>query len=295
MRVKVIINPAAGQAEPILSVLDDVFAEGGIEWDVALTHKTGDGTRETLTAADKGYDFIGVYGGDGTITEVASALAEGGPPMLVLPGGTGNALAEDLGIPPTLAEAAALVNSDASEVRRVDMGRSGDCWFVLRLTMGLEASMVAAATRQLKDRYGWLAYAFAGMQAISNAPMAMYTIEADGTTAECEGIAAIVANSAATGVAGARIANDVSVSDGFLDLVVLKNTDLPGLLGAAVASAREQPSSLLSHWRGREIHVQANPAQTVLADGEEAGSTPISVSIVPGAIGVVVPKQHPPA
>ncbi len=293
MRVKVIINPAAGQSEPILSVLNEVFAAGEIEWDVAITHKAGDGVKETRAAADKGYDLIGAYGGDGTVTEVASALAEGGPPMLVLPGGTGNALAEDLSIPPTLAEAAALVNGELSEVRRVDLGRSGNRWFVLRLTMGLEAAMVAAATRQMKDQYGWLAYAFAGIQAISNAPTATYAIEADRMTGQCDGIAAIVANSAATGVAGARIANDVSVSDGLLDLVVLNSTDLPGLLGAAAAGAREQSSPLLSRWRGREIRVRANPAQTVLADGEEAGSTPISVSIVPGAIGVVVPRHHP--
>ena len=291
MRVKVIINPAAGQPEPILSVLNDVFAQGGIDWEVALTHEAGDGVVEARNAAEKGFDLIGAYGGDGTITEVATALAEGGPPMLVLPGGTGNALAEDLGIPPTLAEAAALVNGDVSEVRRVDMGQSGDRWFVLRLTMGLEAAMVAAASRELKDRYGWLAYAFAGMQAIANAPMAVYSIVADGETGECEGIAAVVANSAAMGVAGTRIASDVSVSDGLLDLVVVKNTDLPGLLGIAVAGTQERPSPLLSRWRGKEFHVQADPVQTVLADGEETGSTPMSVSVVPGAIGVVVPRQ----
>ena len=290
MRVKVIINPAAGQPEPILSVLNDAFAPGGIDWDVAITHKAGDGAIAAREAAAKGYDLVAAYGGDGTVTEVASALAEGGPPILLLPGGTGNALAEDLGIPLALAEAAALVNGDVSEIRKVDLGRCGDRWFVLRLTMGLEAAMVAAATRELKDRYGWLAYAFAGMQAISAAPMATYSITADDKAAECEGIAALIANSASMGIAGTRIADDVSVSDGLLDLVVVKQTDLPGLLGIAAAAAQERPSPLLSRWRGKEIHVEANPQQTVLADGEEGGSTPVTASIVPCALGVVVPR-----
>ena len=123
-------------------------------------------------AAEQGYDLIGVYGGDGTVTEVASALAGGGPPILLLPGGTGNALADDLGIPPTLREAAGLFDGALSEVRRVDLGRSADRLFVLRLTMGLEAAMVAAATREMKDVYGWLAYAFGGLQALSVAPTA---------------------------------------------------------------------------------------------------------------------------
>jgi YegS/Rv2252/BmrU family lipid kinase len=291
MRVKVVINPVSGKPEPVLSVLNDVFGEAQIEWDVAITHKSGDGVTAAREAADQGYDLIGAYGGDGTVTEVATALAAGGPPMLVLPGGTGNALAADLGIPPTLAEAAALASGDLGEVRRVDMGRSGDTWFVLRMTMGLEADMVAAATRELKDRYGWLAYAFAGLQALSAAPTVNYSITVDGKTAESEGIAALVANSASTGVAGARIADDVLVSDGLLDVVIVTPADLPGLVGTAVDAMQGQQSRLMSRWRGSEIRVESDPPQPVLADGEAAGSTPVDVVVVPGAVGVVVPKD----
>jgi diacylglycerol kinase family enzyme len=211
--------------------------------------------------------------------------------MLVLPGGTGNALAADLGIPATLAEAAALASGELGEVRRVDMGRSGDTWFILRMTMGLEADMVAAATRDLKDRYGWLAYAFAGLQALSAAPTVKYSIIVDGKPAESEGIAALVANSAGTGVAGSRIADDVLVSDGLLDVVIVTPADLPGLLGTAVDAMQGQQSRMMSRWRGSEIHVESDPPQPVLADGEEAGSTPVDVVVVPGAVGVVVPKD----
>ena len=290
MRVKVIINPVSGKPQPILSVLNEVFAPGGIDWDVAITHGEGDGVVAACKAAEQGYDLIGVYGGDGTVTEVASALADGGPPILLLPGGTGNALADDLGIPPTLKEAAALVDETLSEVRRIDLGRSADRLFVLRMTMGLEAAMVAAATREMKDVYGWLAYAFGGLQALSAAPTATYSIAVDGVTAECEGLAAMVANSASTGVPGVRIADNVSVSDGLLDLVIVQKTNLPGLLGIATAAAQEEPSSLLNRWRGKEIRVEAKPVQVILADGEEAGSTPVSVTIVPAAVGVLVPR-----
>jgi diacylglycerol kinase family enzyme len=224
---------------------------------------------------------------------VASALVDGGPPILVLPGGTGNALAEDLGIPPTLAAAAALADGAVSEVRRVDLGRAGDRWFVLRMTMGFEAEMVATATREMKDRYGWLAYALSGLQALGTAPVAKYMMTIDGKTAECEGLAAIIANSASTGVSGVRIAADVDPSDGLLDLVVVQNSNLSGLLGIAAAAAQGQDSALLSRWRGKEIHVESTPSQAVLADGEESGRTPVDVTVVPGAVGVVVPRPVP--
>jgi len=291
MRVKVIINPAAGQAEPVLSVLNDVFGPAGIEWDVAITHKSGDGLTAARAAAGQGYDLIGAYGGDGSVSEVVSGLAEGGPPILLLPGGTGNALAADLGIPPGLAEAAALAVGEAGEVRRVDVGRSGKLWFVLRLTTGFEADMVSAATQEMKDRFGWLAYAFSGLMAISDAPMTMYRITVDGAEVECEGLAALVANSAMVGVSSLRIAADVDVSDGLLDVVVVQRADLPGLIGSAADAAQGQQPRMMSRWRGKEIHLETTLPQAVLADGEDAGLTPVGVTVVPGAVGVLVPKR----
>lgn len=290
MRVKVIINPAAGKAEPVLSILNTVFGDAGIDWDVAITHEAGDGETAAREAARKGYDLIGAYGGDGTVAEVAAGLAKGGPPILLLPGGTGNALAEDLGIPPDLAAAAALAVGDAGVVRRVDLGRSGKRRFVLRMTMGFEAAMVRDTTREAKDRYGWLAYLLTGVQQLANPPMAVYTITIDGTVVESEGIAAIVANSASTGVPGVKIADDVDVSDGLLDIAVLQSADLPTLLGSVADAAQGQTPRILSRWRGKEIHVVAKPVQEVFSDGEEAGKTPLDVSVMPGAVGVLVPK-----
>jgi diacylglycerol kinase (ATP) len=289
-RVKIVINPAAGKAEPVLSVLNDVFGSAGIEWDVAITHESGDAVTAAREAARDGFDLVGVYGGDGTVGEVASALAEGGPPILLLPGGTGNALAGDLGIPTQLADAAALAVGGSSEIRLVDLGRTGKRFFVLRLTMGFEASLVGAATREMKDRYGVLAYVLGGLQMLSDLPIATYAITVDGKDFECEGLAAIVANSAGTGVAGMRLVNDVDVSDGMLDLLVVQGADLPSLLGSAADAMQGQEPRVLSRWSGREIRVEATPTQAVLADGEKAGSTPVTVKVMPGAIRVLVPK-----
>jgi YegS/Rv2252/BmrU family lipid kinase len=288
--VKIVINPAAGKAEPVLSVLNDVFGPEEIEWDVAITHKADDGVAAAAEAADQGFDLIGVYGGDGSVAEVASALAEGGPPILLLPGGTGNALADELGIPVLLADAAALALEGASEVKRVDLGRVGERWFVLRLAMGLEATMVDATTREMKNRFGWLAYALSGLQALAQPPIATYSITVDGQTFECEGLAAMVANSANTGVAGVKLASDIDVSDGMLDVVVVQSANLPSLLGSAAAVVQGQEPPILTHWKGKNIRVNASPAQSVLADGEEAGVTPIDVSVAPGAVRVLVPK-----
>lgn len=295
MRIKVVVNPVAGKHELALGVLNDVFGAAGITWDVAITHGPGDGLAAARQAVEEGYDLVGAYGGDGTVSEVASALAGGGPPMLLLPGGTGNALADDLGIPTGLAEAAALATGGPPSIRRVDLGRSGQRWFVVRMTMGVEVAMVSGATREMKDRWGWLAYAFAGLQALQETPISKYTIVVDGRAFECEGVAALIANSASTGVAGVSVAADVDVSDGVLDVIVVQAADLGGLLGSAKDAAQGQQPRLLSHWRGAEIHVESSPVLSVLSDGEKAGRTPVDVTVAPGAVGVVVPKTAVPA
>lgn len=291
MRAKIIINPAAGKPEAVLTVLNDVLGEAGIEWNVAITHAAGDGVEAARKAADQGYDLIGAYGGDGTIAEVAAGLADGGPPILLLPGGTGNALAEDLGIPTDLAAATALAVGGAGEVRRVDLGRWGERWFVLRVTMGFEAAMVRDTTKEMKDRYGFLAYALSALRSLSDPPVATYAMTIDGERVRCEGVAAIIANSASTGVAGVRIAADVDVSDGLLDVVVVQRNDLATLLGSAADAAQGLQPRMLSRWRGKEIHVDSVPAQAVLADGEDAGKTPGDVTIAPGAVGILVPRS----
>jgi len=290
MRIKVIANPSAGQPEPVLSVLNDAFGPAAIDWDVVVTHGKGDGYDAARRAVDEGYDLIAAYGGDGTVTEVASALALGGPPMAILPGGTGNALAEDLGIPRTLAEAAALIAGGVYDIRRVDMGRVGDGYFILRLTMGFEASVVETATRELKDRFGWLAYAFAGLQALADPARTCYLIEVDGVAVEAEGLACIVANSASMGVIDVKIADGVDLSDGLLDVIVVDLPDLSAFLGSAADVAVGEPPRGLTRWRGERIRIETRPQQPVLADGEDAGKAPVEASVVPGAIGILVPK-----
>jgi diacylglycerol kinase (ATP) len=290
VRIKVIANPGAGQPEPVLSILNDTFGAAGIDWEVAVTHGPGDAYDAARQAAGESWDLIGAYGGDGTVAEVASALSSGGPPMAILPGGTGNALAEDLGIPKTLAPAAALVAGGEYDIRPVDMGRAGDRLFIVRLTMGFEASVVEAATRELKDRFGWLAYAFASLQTLADPPRAVYRIDVDGEVVEAEGVACIVANSASTGVLGVKIAEGVSVSDRSLDVFVFERADLLSLAGDAADTMAGQERRSMSRWRGELIRIESRPEQSVLADGEAAGTTPAEVSVVPNAIGVVVPK-----
>lgn len=290
MRIKIVVNPGAGQPQPVLAILNDTLGEAGLDWDVAVTHKSGDGFAAAKQAADEGYDLVCSCGGDGTVSEVAAALSGGSIPMGVLPGGTGNGLADDLGIPSDLKDAAALVASKAYDLRSVDVGRVGNKLFVLRVTMGFEASVVEDATRELKDKYGWLAYAFASLRTLTDPPKAMYRVEVDGEIHEAEGLACIVANSASTGVMGMKLSDRVDVSDGQLDVIIAESTDLATWAESAADAAGGSEPRSFCRWRGTTIKVESTPVQSVLVDGEDGGRTPVAVSVLPGALKIAVPR-----
>ena len=104
-RIHIIVNPAAGRDRPMLSVFNSVFQPAQVDWDVSITKTAGDARRLARQAAAAGVEAIAVYGGDGTVMEVASALVDTQTPMIILPGGTGNSVANELGIPRDIAQA----------------------------------------------------------------------------------------------------------------------------------------------------------------------------------------------
>jgi diacylglycerol kinase (ATP) len=291
-RVRVIINPAAGKDQPILKALNAAMKTAGADWDVSITKEAGDGSRLAREAVEAGVGLVIAHGGDGTVMEVATGLMHSNVPMAIIPGGTANVMAMELGIPGDVVEASALaINPDAS-IRTVDMGQINDHYFLLRAGMGFEAVMVEGADRELKDRLGILAYVLSGLQALADPPVARYHLSFDGQELDTEGLTCIVANSGTIAAAGILLAPTINVSDGLLDIVVVTKSDLPSLVGllASVVGGNENTQAL-QHWQVSEVTIAADPPQSVQADGEIIGKTPITARVIPAAVRVIVPLK----
>jgi YegS/Rv2252/BmrU family lipid kinase len=242
-------------------------------------------------AIKAGADAVAVHGGDGTVMEVASGLIGSGVPMAIIPGGTANVMAAELGIPNDLVEACALAVNPKSALRAVDVGQVGEAYFILRAGMGFEAAMVEGADRDLKDRLGVLAYAFSALQALADPVIARYHLYLDGLEVETAGLTCIIANSGATGAPGVSLAPMIDVSDGLLDVIVVRKADLPSLISLAARVVRgEESSQTLLHWQAREVTVVADPPQTVQVDGEILGKTPVMARVIPHAVKIIVPQ-----
>jgi YegS/Rv2252/BmrU family lipid kinase len=299
-RVHVVINPASGKDEPILNVLNDVFRDHGIEWDASITHRYGDAGDQARAAIEAGVDLVAGYGGDGTQHELANAIVGASVatgrrvPMGVLPGGTGNGFARELGVPGKLRDAVeAMCRSDRT--RAIDVARLtavgqpevADRYFIQRLYVGIEPE--EQTSRELKDRYGVFAYAVNLAQHSGTPTHARYAATLDGDSVEFEASRVYVVNSGMMG-SGLRITHGYAIDDGLLDCFALDRGNLDTMMSAVTRFIDLHTAGAARYFRqARSIMIDTDPDQPIWADGEYIGRTPVTIDVLSGALSVVVP------
>ncbi len=299
-RVHVVINPASGKDEPILNTLNDVFRTHDVAWDISLTHKYGDATDQALAAIAAGVDLVAGYGGDGTQHEIANAClraaAETGrqAPMGVLPGGTGNGFAREMGVPGTLREAA-VVLCTSTNTRSIDVARltsiaqaqAADRFFIQRLYVGIEPE--EQTSREMKEKYGVFAYAVNMAGRSKNQRRHLYRADVDGEHLEFEATKVYLVNSGMMGT-GLRITHTYAIDDGLLDCFGIDQQSHDTMVAAAARFLDVHTASASRYYRqARSVTLDTEPDQPVWADGEYVGRTPVTVEVAPRALSVVVP------
>jgi diacylglycerol kinase (ATP) len=171
------------------------------------------------------------------------------------------------------------------------MGRIRDEYFILRVGIGFGARKVAYADRALKNRVGALAYSVAAGKALKESRIAHYRITLDGKTVEADGVTCLIDNAGTMGIKDVKPAKEILVDDGYLDVLVLGNKGISDLVasGSALLDGNKGPM-LIEHWQAREISIEVDPPQPVTVDGEMVEDTPLTASIIPGVLKILVPK-----
>jgi YegS/Rv2252/BmrU family lipid kinase len=292
-RAVVIANPASRRGERLAERARKELTERSVFCDLVFTERPGHATELALKNAPH-YDAVFALGGDGTVMEVASALAGTNTPVGVLAGGTGNLLARALGIPLSIRKAIpALVEGvqRVIDVGRFDSGRR----FAMAAGVGIDASMVAETPKWMKRRLGVAGYALMGslaaIRTVIRHDFFHARIMIDGCAHERDAAAVMVANFGA--VLGNRITlgPEIRTNDGFLDVCVFS----PRTLGDALRITRRllradfSADPCLLYVQGRNVRVETTPALQWQADGELMGQTPFSVEVEPLAVRLLVP------
>lgn len=299
-KITVIANPVSGINRAALNTIREYIAKlTDSMFEICLTHESGDATRFAREAAQYGTDLVVAYGGDGTMMEVADGLRDTETPMGILPGGTANVMAVELGIPLDLIQALDLIFHAPHELRAVDMGCVDNRHFLLRAGIGYEAEATATTARGEKSRQGRLAYFSHALRKLRFVRPTRYVITADGVPHVAYGITCMICNSTSIGVPNLHLAPSTGVSDGLLDVIVIRDLK-PGSLMRIVASIVQsvlphppEVSTPIDHWQARQVTIEMNNRQLVSMDGETFKRTKrVTSYIVPNAVRIVVPKTQ---
>ncbi|MEV0294015.1 YegS/Rv2252/BmrU family lipid kinase [Nocardia sp. NPDC050710] len=261
--------------------------------------------RDSLAAPDEARpDAVICVGGDGLACVILEAVAQTGVPLGLIPSGTGNDLARELGVPTDDPEAAADLVL-AGRTRVVDLGRiesSGTrpMWFATVTGTGFDARVTLRAN-EMRWPKGPLRYSFAALAELAGGLAVPYRIELSGVAPgaldnpagdgviETEAVMVAVGNSRTYG-GGMLICPDAQMDDGLLDLTVVgkvSRLEMLKLLPALSAGKRiEHPAT--KRYRVERVTLTA-PGAPATADGEPAGMLPATLRAVPGALTVLVP------
>ncbi len=271
------------------------LAAGGVEdpdwYEVATSKKSAKKAREAVKA---GVDLVLVWGGDGTVRRCAAELAGTGIALGVLPAGTANLLASNLGIPIDLADA--LDVALHGERRAIDLGVVNGQRFAVMAGTGFDARMIAAADGALKDRFGRLAYVWTGLWAAASGERVDTEVRVDGEP-WFKGCASCVLFGNVREVTGGLVVfEEARPDDGVLDVGVVVANGPGDWLRVMISVVRRQArSSPFVRWTtGKEIDVRLPEPTAWELDGNDRKPTDhLQVHVEPLALVVCVPAAAP--
>jgi diacylglycerol kinase family enzyme len=270
-RAAVVVNPAKfGEPAAFRERLDSVMSEfgwAGTQWLETTPDDPGEG--QARQAAASGADLVIVAGGDGTVTSCAAGLAGTGVPLAIVPAGTGNLLARNLGLPSAIDEA--IVVALGGDDRQIDVGTANGRIFVTMAGLGLDATMLSSTSEAAKRRYGWAAYAYSVAAHLRDRPMRL-RVSLDGAPAIRRRAAGLIVGNVGSLRGGIPLLPGAEPDDGRLDVVLLLPRGVAGWLSAALLVLLRRESRQLPRHTFTRLRVDTDREQPWELDGELIGT-----------------------
>jgi len=243
-------------------------------------------------AVEAGVDLLFVWGGDGMVQRCVDALRDPDVAVAIVPAGTANLLATELGIPPDIERAVEI--GLHGRRRSIDVGALNGERFAVMAGAGFDARMIHDADRSLKDRVGRAAYVWTGTRNLRANPVGT-TITVDGSTWFEGEASCVLAGNVGTVIGGIPAFPDASVDDGVLELgVVTADGALEwARVMARLAVRRADRSPLTRMTAGRAIDVRFDEKVPYEVDGgDRKEKKHLELSVVPGGLTVCVPEEE---
>ncbi|KDE74144.1 lipid kinase [Fusobacterium necrophorum BFTR-2] len=290
-RIKFIYNPISGSGNSA-KILDTVIATYQKYNKIVVPFRIGETFPLEIALEDihDNYEHLLIAGGDGTINQVLNLYMkkELTLPIAILPTGTANDFAKYLDIPLDIAEACEKILH--SKVKRVDLGKVNDHYFINVFSFGLFTDVSQKTPTHLKNTFGKLAYYFNGMKEIPRFGKIDLKVESEDLTIQTKCFLAFVFNGQTAG--NINIAYNSKIDDGLLDVILVKGENLLKLGNLAYNFLRgehlekaEQENIL--YFKSKSLSLSSSQEITTDIDGETGPSLPVQITCIPKAIPIL--------
>lgn len=285
-RLHLLVNPEAGRgrAGQVAQAVEDTLRAAG--WGLRVTRTLSPAHAEQLAGEAAPGDVVAMLSGDGLMARVAAGALRSGATIAPLPGGRANDLVALLGIPANPVTAASRLHLAAEQ--RLDVGLVNGRAFLGVASVGFDslANEEANRTRWL---VGPLVYAYGALRALLRFRLVRFQLEVDGQPQTLRGWDVIVGNSGRYG-GGMKICPQASLSDGVLDVLTIGEAphhEFFGILGRVFQGTHVQHPCITAS-PARRVRLDADQPLHVYADGDIIAALPCEVTILPGAVRVLV-------
>jgi diacylglycerol kinase (ATP) len=275
--------------EEIIEVVTEKCERAKIKLDVEITKYPKHAIEIARGARDK-YDLVIVAGGDGTINEVINGIANSRTTLAIIPFGTANVFALELGIPLDVKEASELITK--GKKLEIDLGyaetKEESRYYSMVLEVGFSALVIKDATSEFRKKWGGLAYPILGTKHLMTYKWPKIYVKHASTST---GYFVIIANSRL--IWGEhQVADAASITDGLLDLVIIDRKEWWSKMDLFFSLYTGRLNKFLpkEYHQIKEARVYSRSKIMVEADGEMIGSAPVEVKVVPKALSVIARK-----
>ena len=289
-KIQFIINPSAGQGkyERIIHAIHETLSDSSLQYDIKVLEYRGEATSIAREAANT-HDVVVAVGGDGTVNEVFNGLVGTQAVFGIIPAGTGNGFARELGLPLEPAEACrVLVEGD---IKSMDVGMVNDRYFLGTAGVGFDAMISKFMGERLGRLRGLWLYFVAGALVFYKYTPQLIDVDIDAEKMETTPLLIAVANTARYGGA-ALIAPDAKPDDGLLDVCIIRKMGIARILWHLPKLFTGKHIGLpdVSMYQCKSITINAPEPIPVHVDGEAIDSrSRVEFTLLPNAIKVLVP------
>jgi diacylglycerol kinase (ATP) len=318
MRAAIVYNPVKMDRDTLAPQIESAQP---LDWSEPFwieTDADDAGEAAVRAALDEGVDLLIVAGGDGTVRVAADAVTGARVPLAIIPAGTGNLLARNLGIDVSNLRNAVETAFNGDE-REIDLGeleiqapdgtRSKHA-FAVMVGFGLDAEMIDKTDEDLKKKVGWLAYVDAAGRVISSLDKVRVHVRLDGGRVTRSTVNTMLIGNCGTVTNGIIILPDAAVDDGMLDIALVRPRGVRGWLqlGGYLARnnmlvtkilrrrghlGRQRTGAALGYGQAKVTQARLEQPRAVQVDGDVVGEAiALRAGIREDALVVRVPKEH---